>query len=171
MQRPTPVSAAQCSPALAWAGFCVVWGLGGTSWSPQTPPINVCFLITWMPQPGSSRFFSAPFGGICPFTQVHVPVSPSSCSILSRLVGMRLTSVCPAATTVRIGRRHRGSPPHSWTAAPMRRSWISIITWTTFGATGQTLRSTKQFCTCARHGQDWRAHYREDGSLFLNGEE
>lgn len=46
--------------------------------------------------------------------------------------------------------RHRGSQPHSWTAGPTRRLWISITTWMTFGMTGQTQRSIKLSCTCAR---------------------
>ncbi|XP_008566157.1 PREDICTED: ER membrane protein complex subunit 8 isoform X1 [Galeopterus variegatus] len=55
-------------------------------------------------------------------------------------------------TTVKTGQRHRGSQHHSWIAVPMKRSWILITTWMTFGMTGQIQRSIKLFCTCARQG-------------------
>ncbi|EDL11640.1 COX4 neighbor, isoform CRA_a, partial [Mus musculus] len=85
----------------------------------------------------------------------------STCTSSTRTGGGAETHT---TTTVKIGRRHRGSQLHSWTAAPTKHSWILIIIWTTFGATGQTRRSTKQFCTCARQGP----HYSEDGSIFLH---
>lgn len=74
--------------------------------------------------------------------------------------------------TVKTGRRPRGSRHHSWTAVPMKRSWISITTWMTFAMTGQIQRSIKLSCTCVREGFQGlisgHFHYTEEAKLFLN---
>lgn len=74
--------------------------------------------------------------------------------------------------TVKTGPRPRGSQHRSWTAGPMKRSWISITTWMTFGMTGQIQRSIKLFCTCVKEGFQWlisgHFHYTEEETLFLN---
>ncbi|XP_013363446.1 PREDICTED: ER membrane protein complex subunit 8 isoform X1 [Chinchilla lanigera] len=120
--------------------------------------------------PGSPRASSIPCSSwwTTPSSPWTVARRRSTCTSTTRTGGGAETRTM---TTVRTGRRHRGSQHHCWTAGPTRRWWISTTTWTTFETTGQTPRSTRPSCTCARRdpgallgvATSWR------GSLFSRG--